>query len=75
MSIGVAFVTPDIVIYKRKRNETSRGKSVECVGKIGFVSKGCNDDPSLDRNRLRIFVFIRQPRRPSFVSCDVVDKV
>ena len=35
---------------------------------VGIVRSG---DPSQDRSYLRIVVYVRLPRRPSFVSCDV----
>ena len=41
------------------------------VGKSGDVGIIRNNDPSQDRMLLRIVVYVRLPRRPSFVSCDV----
>ena len=45
------------------------------VGENVDVGKGRNDDPSQDRSCLRIVVYVRLPRRPSFVSYDVLGTV
>ena len=49
----------------------NRGMCGVFVGRSGDVSIGRSGDPSQDRNYLRIVVYVRLPRRPSFVSCDV----
>ena len=52
--------------------KTNRGRSEGFVDRsedVGIVRSG---DPSQDRSYFHIIFYVRLPRRPSFVSCDVL---
>ena len=66
MSIRVAFVTPNILIYKEKKS-TSRGRIGVFISKNVDVSRGHSNDASLDCMLLCIFVYAHMLCRPSFV--------